>query len=553
MKLLRLLVVGLAVLALTACGLLDETKQRAETVKQSLASLAASLEQERSSFQKIETADAALWEFILPYATREGWSAKFDAVGSDIAGLQATFDRDAKPILDANKEETDGTLIAVLAGIEQNIDPLQTSIKFVKDRINLLRTGKEQAPAWIETSRGHVASLDAAIAALPSVIAETKTAFAERAGDIDMRFAPLSKLVADAHASLTTAEAQFASHSQGGETDYAVFADSVKSIEAAVGQFATEDAEYREDLKSLYEDNTVVLRDMKIEFLAQVGRTSWHEGESEWPTETEHLYNPVSISEADFEYLSKLADGDWNGQQGSIGLHAWGIFSGWETKSYIDQGVWDRLKVVADNPPLPPGDNMAGFWLAELEPVYFHKYATVSGTNVTEGDWEEVDDFEYGQYADSFGMAIESKPLGRFSDEAIEEPTPVGMEMVGDDRYGEWKQDPATGNTFWHYYGQYAFINGLLGGNGPFYSQADYNNYRSWKEERRNNAAAGTYGWYGSDRTKPTYGSSGSHTTKTASYAASPFAKSGGAKTISPSLRDAGISARSRGPGAGGK
>lgn len=548
--LLRYLAFSLIIIGLAGCGgLPNEVEDRASTIKQSIGSLDKMLEDERTALLAIPTKDAGLWKFLEPYATRENWTGSLDKVKQNIAGLQETFNSQVQPLLDANKEESEATLTALLEAIEKNFDPVKVSIRSVKDRIALLQTAKDHATAWIEQSRTHVTQLDTSTANLKPLITEIKGAFPDRSSDIDMRLAPLSKLVTDAHDALVRAEGEFTSHAQGKEANYALFADTVTFIASSSAQYIALDAEYRADLNSLYEDHTVILRDMKIEYKVQIVRTSWDEN-SDWNTENDHVFDPVFISKDDFEYLSSLSEGDSKGQQEYLADYysSWGS---WSTKVHIDKSVWQKLS-IDEGASMPYGNNSSQFSIAELEPVYYHKYAKVTGTTVAEGDWEEVDEEEFAQHVESFGMAIETKPLGRFADEAVEEPTPVGIEMVGNERYGEWKQD-STGNSFWHYYGQYAFINALIGGNNHSYSRNEYDNYRTWRSGRNKDTEGTAYGWYGSNSKAPTYGSSGSQTTKTASYTSSPFAKGGGARSVSPNLRDAGVTARSRGPGARGK
>ncbi len=546
MKWMKWVLLAPLLFALAACGgLSSETEARAGKVKASFASLLKLVESERATFVNLEK-DKAAWAFFEPYATREGWAASFDAAEADVKGLQKRFDTDVQPLLSADREEDEAKLAELLTALEANYKPAEESIKAVKSRMTLLKTGFEKAPEWIEAARQHMESIDAAATALRPVIAKTKKDFADRANDIDTRFAPLSKLVADANAQLALAEAEFVKHESGSEADYAVFADAVAFLETNAATFATLDTEYREDLESLYKDFTLVLRDMKVEYAVTIGRSSW-DSASDWDTTKDHLYAPVNISAADYEYLSGLGAGEGAGGQGYLAsyIYSWGS---WSVKSYIDAGIWKRLGLDVGVAWPDNSHDESMFYIEDLEPVYYHKYAEISGTDVIEGDWEEVDEADYGARIDDFGMALETKPLGKFDDEAVTEATPVGIDMVGDTRYGEWRQD-SSGNSFWHYYGQYAFFNNLFADNR--YYRSDYDDYRRWRNERGSSGAV--YGWYGSNRNAPTWGSSGAYTTTTDSYKSSPFAANGGAKSASPSLRSAGETARTRGPGEAGK
>jgi hypothetical protein len=530
---------------LSGCGLSRDLTERATKVQTSLTSLEQVLEKSEKEFHTIATKDAALWSFLQPYAEREKWGEKFTEVKGDLSGLRQKFDSEIAPLVKADKPESSGALMHLLGGTEKNFAPITARIQWVSKRIALLQTSREKAGTWIQESRTRVSELDVMIEKLAPAIEDAKESFSNRSDAIDVRFAPLKKVVDDAHHALDEAEKEFAAHVSNGVVDYAVFADGVKAIEVARASFDKIESKYRSDLGSLYKDHIVVLRDMKIEYRAQIGRTSWSES-AEWDNDQDHLFQPTFIPKEAYEYLGKLSSGEGQGEQGNLARYSSG-WGSWNSDVHIRRDVWDRLKVKMDE-AFPSSDDSSTFWLAELEPVYYHKYAHVAGKTVMEGTWEEVDEAEYGEHANDFGMAIETKPLGKFTDEVIEEPTPVGIEMVGNTHYGAWREDH-SGNSFWEFYGQYAFMNALLGSNNHYYSRDEYNAYRTWRRDKDRESS----GWYGTSGAGPTYGSSGSQTQSTTSYKGSPFAKSGGVRSVSPSVRNAGMQSRSRGPGAGGK
>ena len=49
------------------------------------------------------------------------------------------------------------------------------------------------------------------------------------------------------------------------------------------------------------------------------------------------------------------------------------------------------------------------------------------------------------------------------------------MAYVGNEQYGRWQRD-SSGSRFWAFYGQYAFLNAMLGGNRYYYN--DWNDWR---------------------------------------------------------------------------
>lgn len=115
---------------------------------------------------------------------------------------------------------------------------------------------------------------------------------------------------------------------------------------------------------------------------------------------------------------------------------------------------------------------------------YFHKYTRVQDGTETKQDWEEVDEELYKKHEKSMGMSIASKPYGYFEDEAIEEAAPVGMAMVGNNRYGEWRND-TYGNRNWHYYPRYGYYGSYYGRGRHYYNHRDFMAWGSVYRGRR--------------------------------------------------------------------
>lgn len=549
-RLLLLLTLG----ALAACDSLPtDVEQEASRIDRGITELGETLTSRRGEYAAMQ-ADAEEWAFFQPYAEREDWEATFTAVEAELADLRRRYDREIAPIVEEDKSEDAERLRGLLEGIASNFDPTRDQMNAVNARMQLLREGYENAPTWIADARAFVTQIEASVASVQGDRERAQADFPSRATDIDERFAPLNLLLTQARDALAVAEAEFAKHEAGENADYAAFADSYTTTRENAAAAVLEAEDYQDQLASLYEEYTTVLRDMKVEYRVVIGRSSWDDCCDGSRYERDATYPEQDISPADYEYLNSLSQGEREGAQGYLAHYSvGGLFGSGGVQSHINSDVWRRLNLNA-TASWPDGHDQAMFWIEDLYPVYFHRYAEINGTTVVEGEWEEVDEPEFGLYADAFGMAIEQKARGQFADEAIAEPAPAGIDMVGDDHYGEWRTD-SSGNSFWHWYGQYAFFSTLFGPDPYYYSRNDYNSYRSWRDDRRTRTTytAANYGWYGSNRSSPTFGSGGSVTAQSASYRNSPFASSGGTQRISQTVRNAGSEARSRGPGSAGK
>ncbi len=146
---------------------------------------------------------------------------------------------------------------------------------------------------------------------------------------------------------------------------------------------------------------------------------------------------------------------------------------------------------------------------------YSHQYRVVVGAPQTGSDdliyqesilnWQDVDSATYERYRPSLGMVI----LSRGGDGNVDpNPHPPGYQQVGDERYGQWRQD-SGGRSFWEFYGQYALLSHIIGGFGRPIYRDDWNGYQ---DARRSGQ---TYYGPGSPDGRRTYGTNGSTTRQT--------------------------------------
>ena len=132
--------------------------------------------------------------------------------------------------------------------------------------------------------------------------------------------------------------------------------------------------------------------------------------------------------------------------------------------------------------------NHGELWISDIQYKYYINYLLIENGVVSETGLKEVSEEEFEEYGDAVGKEIYSKPLGFFDSEAVETANPIGAGFVNNPKYGEWKTD-SSGNSFWHYYGQYAFITNLMDsfGNRNNYSR---DNYNTWKKEEQSSGGS---------------------------------------------------------------
>jgi hypothetical protein len=137
---------------------------------------------------------------------------------------------------------------------------------------------------------------------------------------------------------------------------------------------------------------------------------------------------------------------------------------------------------------------------------YYHRYKIVYATQVnatdslsyfTENtDWLPVPQKVYQDNLNFLGMTIASKTQKKGIDDKAKPP---GYQYVGDARYGQWRKDN-QGNSFWEFYGKFAFFSYMFGAfRRPVY-QRDFNDYRRYRGNNQpyygRNSEYGTRGKY---------------------------------------------------------
>ena len=137
------------------------------------------------------------------------------------------------------------------------------------------------------------------------------------------------------------------------------------------------------------------------------------------------------------------------------------------------------------------------------EDGYFHQYGVVIGEPQAGAedlvyrdsilDWQQVGRRTYEQYRPHLGMVVLSKGANGIVDQ---DQHPPGYQQVGDERYGQWRDD-GGGRSFCVFYGQYALLSHMIGGFGRPIYRNDWTGYRDARG--RGQTYYGPRGEYGSN------------------------------------------------------
>jgi hypothetical protein len=164
-------------------------------------------------------------------------------------------------------------------------------------------------------------------------------------------------------------------------------------------------------------------------------------------------------------------------------------------------------------------------------------------------EWQTVDENFFNKHIDDMGMEIAAKTA---EGEVTKTVSPPGYSnYVGNPQYGHWQQG-ANGNSFWAFYGQYAFLSSMLNLATFPVRQSYYNDYRDYRRSGRP--------YYGPviNNGRRAYGTGSAYTTAAkpntrwnASRSSSSAFRSGNRTTRSGSRYNSSSSMRSRGGGFG--
>ncbi|MBI9074428.1 MAG: hypothetical protein JEZ02_03375 [Desulfatibacillum sp.] len=509
-------------LTLTGCGLPKDLKKEAETQNQQIMDQAMKIRERKVAFESFTKSNE--FSKFASYAEREHWGEYFKEAQTLLNKSKTAYDQEVAPIVKNNKKDQVGELTVALAKVRAFLRTSNEFTEKVDKRIAFLKETMANAGAMVQKAEDDFSALNTRIEQSSIILEKAKADYPQKAEDINNRFAPIKKLAEETDTAMDKARNQLKKHTTEADADYAVLGDSCTAIGRNLSTEQSACAALEKRTGQLYHSYSKVLNDMRVDYFATVGRTSW-DNNAEYDRDNDYIYPSRQVDEDTYELLAALPENT--------------LLAGYRGNVYpaIDKIAWASLKI---NPTenMSSWDDEAQFWLSDLDAKFYHKYIMLEDGVKKETDWVPVDEDLFDQYEEALGMTILSKPYGMYEDEILSQATPPGMAYVDNPKYGEWQQD-SSGRSFWHWYGQYAFFRTIMG--GGYYYRGDY--------DRWNRNYRGRQPYYGTGSN--TYGTNSPYGRK--HYSGSYYGKSGGFSTQSPTVRGSGAAARGGGPGGAGK
>jgi hypothetical protein len=529
MELKRLWAIILILMFIVSCGGINsDLKKGAKKQHKALEKTRSDIVSAKEKYQEWKKNPDSNYEKFKRYDKHYNWAGQYEDALSEVDNADKIW-KEIDQILDTNKAESEVQLKKKITQIKNQIGFALKKSREPDRQLKALEKLMAGAQGPIHQAGQQVAEMKLIPLALKpeleTAISDSKKHGWGKEQDLTRRFSQLEEAVKGSIDGLAAAEAQ----NKKDAPNYALMADSLHAIELNLPAVQKAQMHLRQRIGEMNRSYTKRLIDMKSVFLITVGRTSW-DSYYDSSTEVNYLFQPSEVDEATFKYFEN--------ETGDIASGLRWI------RAHKSKRMWENLGLVAiAGENSPAGHDDAVFWVHSATIDYYHRYMIIENDVETESDWQKVGEAVFAGNLNNLGMDIISKPYGMYESEVIRNAAPPGLAYVGNEKYGSWQKD-ASGSSFWSFYGKYAFLNALLGGNRYF-----YNDWDLWRRDYR-----GRRPYYGKNKDgSPMYGTSGTIIRNSSRYQSTTFAKRGGLKTAQAGVRSAASGVRGRGPGGRGK
>ncbi len=486
-------------------GISKDLKKRALLIPEQLKEteeLIGKLKQEYEQFKGTDQFKNEFTRYGGP--DRENWDSNFSKASNELAEAKKVYENNIQKTLKRNKYEDQPELVKQLKRISDKMIFCRKSARNTSLRISKLQQVKGSMGDMLSDGENKNRKIEELHNALGLFVRENQKSFPNKKEDLDARLSWFEKANRDSFTALQVIKKE----TDSTNPDLASFADSHDLITNNLDAFTAKGQALRKKIGELGRSYSKILRDMKLEqkpWIEEV-RYEW-DNWSDWDTTKVVSREKKYISINDYNYIiSKV------GEEGGI----------------ISRGSYYEVWIEG----------------IDVDESYYHKYLVVEDEKRNRGDWEEVDGKFYDANEKNLNMSILTKPIGKYEEEVIKTAMPPGFDKVGDPRYGKWVDDRSTGERQWSFFQKYLFWNMILNGRG---FGGNYYSYGRWNDWNTNYRGRRPYYGHGAGD----FGSGGRSTMSNPGMRNSSYAKTGGFKTAGSSVRGAGKTNRSRGPGAG--
>lgn len=422
-KKMQLALLSVLMLALSACGEISkDIKQQAEQAKASAAKAQGKIDTVEKEMQAALSGPEA--DYLKKYSAE--WPKWIKSSKSMLAAAQSDI-AELDKVLERNKPEEGPKVVNLIREIRNKEELATSQANKVSARIEeLLRFKKESDKLIARADNDHSTAVkmlskeDSSYAQLLAGVQESQTKYPDKKGDLEKRWQqivhPETGLLGVVQANLNLINKESAK----GAPDYGKIGDASNKInEIAATTIPVAMKELQQRVNELNHGYEKIIHDLKkipryIVLYSDYSNCDWC-GPDETQEVTKDVYDGIVL--------------------------------------YKDSNSWQGRPVSRMS--------RKGWYYAEekwIDYDYFVRYRMVTDGGENIGDWENVSEEFYENNFDNVGMAVESKPRGRYASEKAVGVRPPGYEYVGNPHYGQWRGDS------WAFYPRYSYMPGLFWG-----------------------------------------------------------------------------------------
>jgi hypothetical protein len=471
------------------------------------------------------------FKFILDYEKTEQWESKINSINANLVKEKIDYIAFVKPLLERDESKDGRSFSNYSFKISaSNIELIKKSdgiIDYIK-KIALFSNNKEK---YFNDSRENFKSVEINFNKLKLATEKYTNKYPIKTVSLDAKFIHAQGLLKTADNLLNIITEQYNSK----VIDLNVFAFNILAISDLKNEMRAYIKKTNTLLSELDVSYIKILKAERVDYFVNLGFSSWCE--SDGCGSGDEGYRKVQVTEDVYE----LADST----NANVLIQ---LNSGWSSvssKPYVGSKLINGLKINTKH--IPNRNSTMEYWINSVEEKTWHQYTVIENDIVKVDDsWNSVPNSFFYKFEGMLGMPIYSKPYGYYNSEATKESTNVLAQTIsepvivngvptGSNQYGQWQTN--NGNSFFHYYGQYAMLSSLMGNDHNYYSRSGGYSYSGYnnnptrhKATFRNNQKNGV-----------------SNSSRFSSY------NKGVVSKYRPSVRSAGSSSRSKGPSGGGK
>lgn len=414
------------------------------------------------------------FSFIKDYNGQEKWDIRLKAHNASVIRHGSEYKKKMTPVIERDESKDNGLVTQESFALKKHNNKEVRSSNEIIAYIKNMQKFSSNKTQYLDSSIDKQKKIASHYNLLKRTLNDYSKKYPNRKDDFDFKYARLLNMHKDAQKSLIVVSKEHDA-SYMNINDFATHILNIEKLEMDMQNYFSKNNKLLKELDRSY---IKLLKEERIEYFVKIGYAHWCESDGCGNgTESTRL---VQVDEEIFE----MADVS----QADILVR---MVKGW---SSIDVKVFENHKLInglkLDLNSIPNRDSYMEYWIEDTIEKPYHKYTIIENDKITHNKkWEAVSSDLYWQFEGMIGLPLYSKPYGYYDSEATKESTNILAQTIaepeiingvphGSNQYGEWQTH--NGNSFFHYYVQYALISSLLDSNHSYYSRSGGYHYSGY-------------------------------------------------------------------------